>query len=350
MTIKIGNISVSSGSKGFTKLEIATLSSGYNLKIPVHVINGSHPGPTLLITSLMHGVEWSTIEPLRRLLCDVDTKNLSGAIIAVSLANPLSFESQTRITLEDGLDLGRVFPGEAYFSDPLHGYGGITPKIAYVIFEEIAKKVDYIIDLHGAPWGSLFEWINVSGGKIGEESIKLAQIFGSEVIRRRGTSSGPAPARGSLVGIAASQLNIPGISTAVGGGGFGPLTDQLFIEKNIRGIKNIMKFLGMQKGELYEPNKQIMSECYAQRPNQGGLHIPEVGFERFLDFVEEGEILGKTISPYTHEEVECMRAPCDGVLCAIRSLSPVNHDTVGVPCYYIAATESGTWFKEPPRG
>lgn len=347
MTIKIGNISVSSGSKEFTQLEIATLSSGYNLKIPIHVINGSHPGPTLLITSLMHGVEWSTIEPLRRLLCDIDTKNLSGTIIAVSVANPLSYESQTRITLQDGLDMSWVFPGETYISDPLNGYGGITPKIAYVLFEEVVRKVDYILDLHGAPWGSLFEWINVAGGKIGEKSIELAQIFGSEVIRRRVTSSEPAPVRGSLIGIAASQLNIPGISTAVGGGGFGPVIDQLFIKKNIKGIKNIMRFLGMQKGELFEPEKQIMSECYAQRPNQGGFHIPEVGFERFLDFVEKGEILGKTISPYTYEEIECMKAPCDGVLCAIRSMSPVNHDTYAVPCYYIATNESAIWFKKP---
>jgi len=348
MSIKIGNLSVSHGSKSFTLLKITTLSSGYELKMPVHIINGDKSGPKLLITTMIHGVEWSTIEPVRRLLMSIKTKNLSGTVITVPLANPLSFESQTRFTMEDGLDLGKVFPGEAYVSDPLLGYGGITPKIAYCLFEEVVKKVDYIIDLHGAPWGSLFEWINVSGGKVGDISLKLAQIFGSEVIRRRDTPKN-APVSGSLIGIAANRLHIPGISTAIGGGGFGKSVDQIFIEKNLRGMKNILRFLGMQKGEIIEPKKQIMSECYAQRPNQGGFHIPEVGLERFLDFVQEGEILGRTISPYSYEEIECMKAPCDGILCAIRSLSPVTHDTVGVPCYYIAAAKSGIWFKKPEK-
>jgi hypothetical protein len=348
MSLKICNKIVKQDSKKILELDVATMSNGYKLKLPLHIINGKESGNKILITSNVHGDECLLVEVAQKMITGIKTNKLFGTIIFVPVANPLAFEAKTRYSPNDGLDLNRVFPGESLCSDPLTGYGGITPKIANVIIENLVKKVDYIVDLHSAPWGSLFEWCGVAkrGGKIGNESLKLGQIFGTGVIRRFSTSKERERSSSSLIDVAANEYSVSSIYTALGGGGFGSSTKEVFIKKNLIGIKNVLKFLNLLDGEPVKPKKQIMSECYAQRPNHGGFHISKVGLDKFLTTVNEGEILGETISPYTFKTLEVMKAPCDGVLCAIRATSKVTHDTIGVPCYYLANTKTGTWFLE----
>jgi hypothetical protein len=112
------------------------------LAIHVHVVRGKKDGPKLLLVSTIHGKEWSSVEVVRRVITSLQPESLSGTQVAIPIANPLAYQSETNNTplpWEAG-NLNRSFPG-----DPL---GSINEKIAYVITKEVLGKVDSIISLH----------------------------------------------------------------------------------------------------------------------------------------------------------------------------------------------------------
>src|SRR5207344_3566991 len=64
----------------------------------------------------------------------------SGSVWLIPGANPLAFAAGTRTSPEDGVNLARVFPGDAS--------GTPTQRLAYWLFSSFAEKADYLIDLH----------------------------------------------------------------------------------------------------------------------------------------------------------------------------------------------------------
>ena len=92
-------------------LPVTTLASGFELRLPVHVITGAQPGPTLGITAGIHGDEYLPIEAIRRVVEQLDPAQLSGTVLAIPVVNPLAIEAQTRHTPIDMQNLNRVFPG-----------------------------------------------------------------------------------------------------------------------------------------------------------------------------------------------------------------------------------------------
>ena len=114
-------------------------SYGSKLKTPVHVIRGKYPGPTLCLTSGIHGDELNGIEIIRRLVSELSPKKLHGTIIAVPIVNLLGFTRGTRY-LPDRRDLNRYFPGNPS--------GSSASRIAHSFFEEIVRHCDFLIDMH----------------------------------------------------------------------------------------------------------------------------------------------------------------------------------------------------------
>ena len=60
MSFKWGDQAIGKGEKIFTQIPICTMASGYQLKLPIHIINGQRPGLSVLIACTSHGDEfWS---------------------------------------------------------------------------------------------------------------------------------------------------------------------------------------------------------------------------------------------------------------------------------------------------
>ena len=55
--LQVGNLSAKPGEKTFGYLETAQSRSGMRLDIPVHLIAGAQPGPTLMLQGAIHGAE-----------------------------------------------------------------------------------------------------------------------------------------------------------------------------------------------------------------------------------------------------------------------------------------------------
>src|SRR5258706_9958406 len=63
-------------------------------QIPVVVIRGSKPGPTLALVSGAHGTEYASIIALEGLIGSLDPAQISGTAIIVPLVNIPSFEQK----------------------------------------------------------------------------------------------------------------------------------------------------------------------------------------------------------------------------------------------------------------
>lgn len=77
--------------------------------IPVHVLEGKRPGPTVLVQGGIHGDEIAGVHALQQLL-EEERRPDSGRLLVVPVMNPPAYRVRQR-TAPGGLDMNRCFPG-----------------------------------------------------------------------------------------------------------------------------------------------------------------------------------------------------------------------------------------------
>ena len=177
----LGGEAVPAGTSKTIDLPISRLSTRTEITMPVRVLHGAKPGPTLFVSAAVHGNEIVGVEMIRRLLKVISIKRLAGTLLCIPVVNAYGFTSHSRY-LPDGRDLNRVFPGTPK--------GSLASQLAHVFSEEIIKRSDYGIDLHSAGMNrENLPQIRYSPGN--EKASDLADIF----VRRRSLlpRSGPGP-------------------------------------------------------------------------------------------------------------------------------------------------------------
>ena len=298
---------------------------GSDVRIPVHVVHGAEPGPTLTLLSMLHGDEWSMLQTLAELLARVDPAAVRGTLLVVAIGNPYAFRQLRRTsheTLEfDSADLNRVFPGEATWP---------TRRIAQVITREVLSKTTHLIDFHPGPFGSAWMQVIVARdlpGDLSPRAEAMARAFGAPISRSDQTTGIPGPRSAS--GYAANTLRVPGIVAEIGGLGFDSRLERRWREQNITGVLGVMRHLEMLTsgtGMSAEPASKpvFFSNDWIVRPTTSGLLIPEIEPDRLGTRVEAGELLARIISPTTFEELETLRAPRAGVLFCVARSYPVQ--------------------------
>jgi predicted deacylase len=321
-------------------LEVAKIGTGNTLKIPVHIINGAKEGPTLLLLAGQGGLEWAAFEWIRKLVVETKPEDLAGALVAIPVANPLTFglgmaEPPTFIgeNWRKG-SIGACFPG-----DP---DGILNERIAYVITEEVIKNVDYVIEFFlGPSFYSPACCVEIdirAGGHLKQKIEELAKVYGLEVILSW-------PVIPGSVTCAAEALGIPAMNAEH----WWWFRDEKIIEEHITGIRNVMTHLGMIKGKIVDKTKKkclITQKEYpfpVIRANHSGYYYPAIGREKAdAGLITQGELLGKTISPYSFEELQRFEAPYDGVCFLSRQHGPIH---AGDSAYWIGDLKNVTWIK-----
>lgn len=168
--------------KALVKDTIFKLSTANNVSvdIPVTLISGSKPGPTFTIIAGIHGMEYPTIMSLIEFKKEIDPKKLSGNLVIIPVVNVESFYKRTPfINPLDGLNLNRVFPGNAK--------GTITEVMADFFTTQVFPVTDVLLDMHGGDVSEdLIPFIcyynNKEFKKQTELSARLSQISGFDTI------------------------------------------------------------------------------------------------------------------------------------------------------------------------
>jgi predicted deacylase len=92
--------------------------------IPVIVVNGAKPGPTLALVAGSHGTEYASILALQKLAQAADPSELSGALIIVPLMNLPSFTQKVpHVNPVDGKSMNRFYPGRRTEPRPIASRG-----------------------------------------------------------------------------------------------------------------------------------------------------------------------------------------------------------------------------------
>lgn len=79
--------------------------------IPLHVFEAAEPGPTALIQAGIHGDEIAGVHALQELLEEA-IRPTRGRLLICPTMNPRAYRARQRAA-PDGLDLNRMFPGDA---------------------------------------------------------------------------------------------------------------------------------------------------------------------------------------------------------------------------------------------
>jgi predicted deacylase len=320
---------VKKGTKSYGTLPVTTMSTGFDVKIPVHIISGFESGPTVTLIPMLHGHEFSVIDIICEVIKCIKPQELKGNIIATTVTNPLAFQMGTRSSWFDGFwgpvnDLNRAFPGNSK--------GWIVERIANEISEHIIPASDIILDLHGEAThrfaAAYYAYRYDSPGKLGKQADELTRDLGLEIIL---DCFSPRP--NSLVGYARSQGKI-GISIEVcdfwglEGEPKKVQPKRKLTDAGITCVLNTLKKLGMIKGKLELPRNQVYLKggYMGITPVSGGLLCPRVIREDIGRVFDRDQTLGEVINPYTFEVLDELKMPFEkSIVLAVKDARPFTH-------------------------
>lgn len=300
------------GAHAMRWVEVGTLASGLPLRVALHDIRGAHPGPTVGIVAGIHGDEVAPIEAIRRLVAELDVDELTGRLVVVPVANPLAFASHTRHTAQDMQNMNRVFPGDSE--------GWLTEQLAYRLVEEIIPELDALIDMHAGGAMPTVDYVYI----INDEGLSAA--CDTRILYR-----GPGYV-GTFSNVAAER----GVRTVVTELGGGIAADNEYVERNLRSLRNALRYLGVLPGEVVDFGPQtVVEELQVIRPHAGGLLVPEVNAGQLGQTVPLGALLGSVYNPQTFELLEELHAPFDPTI-MILTRHAVTRAEVGDYAFMVA--------------
>ncbi|RDC59448.1 hypothetical protein HME9302_00636 [Alteripontixanthobacter maritimus] len=296
----LGGQSVVAGTSDTVDLPISRLSTRTEITMPVRVLHGAKPGPTLFVSAAVHGNEIVGVEMIRRVLKNVSVKRLAGTLLCIPVVNAYGFTAHSRY-LPDGRDLNRVFPGTSK--------GSLAAQLANVFTEEIIKRSDYGIDLHSAGLNrENLPQIRYSPGN--ERASALADVFGAPAIigspLRAGSLRQTADENGCVMLLMES--------------GEALRFDEFAIRIGVRGILRVMAHLEMGVRKQPEPAAFAVRSDGSRwvRADQGGIFraIRPAGA-----MVAQNEQIGYISDPFGDHDTPVI-APMAGLIIG-RSVMPV---------------------------
>ena len=262
------------------------------IDVAIFVARGVRPGPTLCITSAIHGDEVNSVEIARRAFAGVDSRQMAGMLVVLPAVNSYGFRTMGR-NMPDRRDLNRAFPGNPN--------GSVASIVAAEVFGRVIKDCSYVIDLHtGSNLRTNMPQVRVDTGNA--KAVELAYNFGIGIV-----VAGEGP-EGSLRR-AALTAGIPAIIYEAG-------PPYIFVEPEIargtQGVRNVMSYLGMTDDPPNTlPAQRLASSRWLRVPKrQGGIYLPTVVVG---DAVTAGQLVATVTDPIT-DQVHEIRADADGVV------------------------------------
>ncbi len=304
----IGGLSVAPGERRVVDLPISKLSNHAPVTLPVHVLHGSQPGPTMFVCAAIHGDELNGVEIIRRLLRTLAPEGISGTLLCVPVVNVYGFISRSRY-LPDRRDLNRSFPGSAN--------GSLAARLAHLFMTEIVKRSQIGIDLHTAA----VHRVNLPQIRClfhkRPRVQELGIAFGADVMLE-------SPERAGSLREAAHAV---GVDVLAYEGGEALRFDEFAIRAGVEGITGVMLEIGMlelAEGVTLPEGQQrapvmINTSSWVRAPEGGVFRTAK----RIGDAVGVGEVVGHVANPYEDRAVE-VKSARRGIIIGRTTLPIVN--------------------------
>ncbi len=310
------------GERRQLSITVAKLYDFTDMKIPVEVVRGAEPGPTLFISAAIHGDEINGVDIVRRLLKHRALKTIAGTLIAIPIVNVFGFNDKSRY-LPDRRDLNRSFPGAEH--------GSLASQIAYMFRTEIVAQSTHGIDLHtGAIHRRNLPQIRADLSR--KANLELATAFGAPVILDA------SPRDGSLREMVDEQ-KIPMLLYEAG---TALRFDHRAAMLGVEGILNVMRAIGMLPKLKFKTaglKPYIAKSSLWVRAPISGIFITR---KKLGEHVKKGDKLGFITNPFGDYEYAIL-SPTDGLIIG-NSILPLANEGDGL--YHIAALDSSAKIKE----
>jgi predicted deacylase len=281
---------------------------------PFVVARGLQDGPAIAMTSGVHAGEYPPMQANIRFMRDLDPRALRGSIVSIPLVDPPAFYARSAFVCPiDGKNPNRCFPGTPT--------GTFSDVLAYSIFSNIIDLSTHLIDLH---CGDIFEHLapfticrGSGDAQVDEVALGMATSFGLPYVVA--TEPTGAPLSGTTSASAAGA-GIPAITTEAGGRG---LLTEAETQMQLRGIRNVLRYLGALEGEPEPTEKQrIFTSSNGFHTPEEGMWLPEVDL---TDEVEAGQRIGR-IENLFGDEIAEIQAPRSGMILYLTSSPAVRKD------------------------
>ncbi|MBU2693705.1 MULTISPECIES: succinylglutamate desuccinylase/aspartoacylase family protein [Pimelobacter] len=300
----IGNVRVRAGSTKEVELPITRLVTGGDVSLPVRVVHGREPGPTVWVNAAIHGDEVLGVEVIRQALATLAARTFRGTLVAVPVVNVLGFMTGER-NLPDRRDLNRSFPGSAR--------GSLASRIAHLFMTEVVAKSDVGIDLHTAA-DRRSNLPQIRADLDDPRTRQLAEAFGAPVMLharlRDGSLRQAARDRGATVLLyeAGEALRFEEEPIAVGVAG-------------VRRVLAALDMIDLSPGEEDGRTAPVesRSSAWVRARGTGILHLEVHLGER----VEEGQRLGG-LSDTFGRRVRLVHADRSGIIIGLTRAPIVN--------------------------
>lgn len=287
-------ISVSAGHKKEVQVRLARMPAGTWATMPVVLLHGVKPGPTIWISGGVHGDELNGIEIVRQILGQLKPKELEGTVIAVPIVNVFGVTLSSRY-LPDRRDLNRSFPGSKR--------GSLAARIAQLFTSTVIARSDIGIDYHTGS-GGRDNLPQVRGDLDDPATRAVAEAFHAPLMLHA------APRPGSLRATARKR----GKAALIFEGGEAGRFDTNVIDAGVAGALRVMHAQGMIESAPAPEGPSLSSRSSAWR------RTSRSGFSRVFvdlgDTVEEGQVLAK-ISNSTSRRTTLIRSRKRGVVIAV---------------------------------
>ena len=227
---------------------------------------------------------------------------LDGILDIYPALNPMGIDSITRGIPMFYLDMNRIFPGSKN--------GTMAEAVCASIVDDISGS-DVCVDVHSS---NIFlkeiPQIRISV-PTAQTLLAYAKLMNVDFVWIHESAT-------VLESTLAHTLNTRGTKTLVVEMGVGMRITKEYCQQLFDGVMNLMKALGMWKGETNPVREPIVSEGREVgfvNSDAAGIFVPCAAFG---ENVKQGEHIGDVLDPLTSKVVERVQAVCDGMIFTLR--------------------------------